>query len=548
MNPNPHVGRALPPAAVLTIALLASGSVHVPVYVGLGLLKDLFELPELPATPIELELWPTDRADDESPEGEPDDAREDAPVPRERARSSPGEDARAVPERARAERVSEMVLAPSARSRPPPPQSERLTSVEHRSRNPDVEPPPDAQHLASENSRVEEEMQARVRNPLTNDDTTELATPSDADDETEGDAEEAEQAHLRDADGNDERDPTMPEAQIRVREREASRSPDPAVARAARGDRRLGASDEPGAAREAAGGGTRTQGGGETFPTREIMVADGTGTFAIRVPSRPEGSGEGIEGGEAVAGVGLGHRGAGRAAGRAGHGRRVARGGSAPGRGAPDLRLSWTDFASIYGADELQRERELAIAQRRSRTRGANRAERWRRFRAAIENYDVRVRPGNQTALNTRADPFASYIAAMHRRIHPRFALGFLHRVPSTVDDTFRGNRNMHTNLELAIDAEGRVDHVSVVSTSGDILFDLGAFEAVMGAQPFPAPPPNIRSPDGLAYLHWGFFRNQRQCGTFNARPFILASAPRRRREPRDTLTEPGPAMRPSEE
>lgn len=260
---------------------------------------------------------------------------------------------------------------------------------------------------------------------------------------------------------------------------------------------------------------------------REIVVSDGTGSFTIRVPAeRPEGSGEGDGGGPAVAGRGTGTEGEGRSGGRAGRSGRRQRGGARGGRGGPSLRLSWSAFASIYGEEELERQRQAYLEQRRSRVRGMSRQERWRRFRAAIENYDVRVRPGNQTALNTRADPFASYIAAMHRRIHQRFALGYLRRVPPTVDETFRANPSMHTKLELAVDAEGRVDHVSVVATSGDMLFDLGAFNAVMSSMPFPSPPEAIRSPDGLAYLHWSFYRNQRQCGTFNAQPFILAEAP----------------------
>jgi hypothetical protein len=44
-----------------------------------------------------------------------------------------------------------------------------------------------------------------------------------------------------------------------------------------------------------------------------------------------------------------------------------------------------------------------------------------------------------------------------------------------------------------------------------------------------------IRSPDGRAYVHWGFYRNNRQCGTFNATPFILAEA---RREAENELSD----------
>src|SRR5690606_37726053 len=186
----------------------------------------------------------------------------------------------------------------------------------------------------------------------------------------------------------------------------------PQASQAARGDGRSGAAERPAPPSQAAGGGRRAQGGGARRPTREVIVSDGTGSFRVRVPNeRPEGEGEGEGGGVATAGPGRGREGEGRAAGAAGRGRRRARGGGAQGAGAPDLRMSWTQFASLYGEEELRREREAYLEQRRSRARGESRQQRWERFRAAIENYDVHVRPGNQTALNTRADPFAAYIA-----------------------------------------------------------------------------------------------------------------------------------------
>ncbi|MCZ7682507.1 MAG: hypothetical protein M5U28_28415 [Sandaracinaceae bacterium] len=190
--------------------------------------------------------------------------------------------------------------------------------------------------------------------------------------------------------------------------------------------------------------------------------------------------------------------------------------------------MSWTQFASLYGEEELRREREAYLEQRRSRTRGESHQRRWERFRAAIEHYDVQARPGNQTALNTRADPFAAYIAAVHLRIHPRFAEGFLVRPPSTVAAALAANPDMHTKLEIGIDAQGRVARIGVIETSGDILFDFGAYNSVMTAQPFGATPEAIRSPDGLVYMHWSFYANHRQCGTFNAEAYILARAAER--------------------
>ncbi|MCB9591455.1 MAG: TonB family protein [Sandaracinaceae bacterium] len=549
---------ALPPLVVLLIALGVSAAMHVPVYVGLGILSKLLdrEVPDLPhPQPIEVEFVdsdepeavteapePTEEAPDEEPD--PDWEEPETPAAEELAAAPP----RLEPEPAPTPNV--LPTPPAVTPPPPPPPRENLTSVEHRSRDPNVEPPPDAQHLAEENSRVEEETQARIRNPNLNDEVPQPAAEREPSTEPEeGDSSDEREAQLQDAEGSDERDPTPEEVRQPPRPPtpRPSVSPTPSVAEAAQGDRRQGGSADPAPPRQAPSGGARSQGGGEEVATQDIVVDDGNGRFTIRVRTRPQGTGEGAEGGPAVEGSGRGTSGDGALAGRAGRGRARARGGSAPGRGAPNLRLSWSDFATIYGEDELQRERDLALAQRQSRTRGANRQRHWEQFRAAIENYDVRVRPGTQTALNTRADPFARYIAAMHRRIHQRFALSYLMRVPEGVDETFRTNQDMNTNLEIGIDAEGRVEHVSVISTSGNTLFDLGAFEAVMGAQPFPEPPSSIRSPDGLVYLHWAFFRNERQCGTFNARAFILAQAPRRRGDDVAPTPTPAPPPRPEE-
>ncbi len=552
---RPYARWLLPPGLVSALAVVLSLGLHVPAYVGLGLLKDLLDVPPPPVpqameveivesgatapSPPEEEAEPLEQPLEEEPpeEEEPAVARAEPEAPPRRREPEPEDEPEPEPEPV-------VVVAPPAPP-PPPPEERRETSVSVRSPDPTVEPPPDARFLAEENARVEEETMARLRNPNLDDPEPDPGAPQEASEAPEeGNADEEEMAELQEAEGSDERDPTPEE----VRDpppprppRRPSRSPTPAVAEAARGDRRAGGAAEGGAPRESAGGGRQASGGGE-IPMREVVVSDGTGSFTVLVPAeRPEGSGEGDGGGAAVAARGRGTDGEGEAEGRAGRGRRTARGGGATGRGAPNLRVSWSDFASIYGEEELERQREAYAEQRRSRSRGASRAERWRRFRAAMENYDVRVRPGNQTALNTRADPFASYIHAMHNRIHPRFALGYLQRVPAGVDETYRTNEGMHTKFELAIDAQGRVDHVSIVATSGNTLFDLGAFEAVMGAQPFQAPPSTIASPDGLVYMHWSFYRNGRQCGTFNAQPFILAQAPGRR-EP-DPLIDRGPAF-----
>jgi hypothetical protein len=66
------------------------------------------------------------------------------------------------------------------------------------------------------------------------------------------------------------------------------------------------------------------------------------------------------------------------------------------------------------------------------------------------------------------------------------------------------------------------VHRVGVVRSSGLLPFDFGAFNSVLRGQPYPPPPSSILSGDDRVYFHWGFYRNQRQCGTFNAEPYIV--------------------------
>ncbi|HKU39859.1 MAG TPA: TonB C-terminal domain-containing protein, partial [Polyangiales bacterium] len=152
--------------------------------------------------------------------------------------------------------------------------------------------------------------------------------------------------------------------------------------------------------------------------------------------------------------------------------------------------------------------------------------EQWRKFRAAVENYVDQVKPGNQTALNAAASPFAAYLAAVHRNIHREFALKFLRSLPLLggpfADPTLR------TRLALVINQDGTLHQVGVIQTSGFTPYDFGAWNAVTRAAPFPEAPKKILSGDGRVYVHWDFYNNERQCGTFNAEPYILPMPDRR--------------------
>jgi hypothetical protein len=78
------------------------------------------------------------------------------------------------------------------------------------------------------------------------------------------------------------------------------------------------------------------------------------------------------------------------------------------------------------------------------------------------------------------------------------------------------------TKLEIVLNRDGSVYRVGIVHSSGLLPFDFGAFNSVLRGQPYPPAPSEILSGDGRVYFHWGFYRNERQCGTFNAEPYIL--------------------------
>lgn len=186
--------------------------------------------------------------------------------------------------------------------------------------------------------------------------------------------------------------------------------------------------------------------------------------------------------------------------------------------------LAFSDYERIMGKEKVDEEREVA-ARKMSSKKG-----RWARKLAAVqsslENFVPDVQVGNQTALKTRAHPFALYVARMHRRIHELWGFGFLADLDSKPADDPRNDPNLWVNLEISVNPDGTLHKVTIVKTSGNTEFDVAAVDSVISAGPYDATPEQIRSVDGRIYLRWGFYRNWRQCGTFNVEPYILTSVP----------------------
>jgi hypothetical protein len=195
-------------------------------------------------------------------------------------------------------------------------------------------------------------------------------------------------------------------------------------------------------------------------------------------------------------------------------------------RGAPGLNtpLAFEDYQRVMGKDKVEQEREIA-ARKASSQKG-----RWEKklaaVKSALENFVPDVRPGNQTALKTRAHPYALYIARMHRRIHELWGFGFLEALDDKPADYPLNNPDLWTNLELSVNPDGTLHKVTIAKTSGKTEFDVAAIDTVISAAPYETTPEAIRSVDGRIYLRWGFYRNWRQCGTFNVEPYILTEVP----------------------
>jgi hypothetical protein len=187
--------------------------------------------------------------------------------------------------------------------------------------------------------------------------------------------------------------------------------------------------------------------------------------------------------------------------------------------------LDWKSQERIDGQEGVKA-RELARLSPSVPTKGGY-AQKWARVRSALENFIPEVKPGNQTALGTRADPFALFIARMHRKIHKFWGFGFLVDLDAKPDSNPMNNMSLWTMIEIVVAQNGSVEKATIVHASGLLTFDVAALDTVFSAGPYEATPRAIRSADGKVYLHWRFHRDQRQCGTFGVDPFILTTPPK---------------------
>ena len=211
--------------------------------------------------------------------------------------------------------------------------------------------------------------------------------------------------------------------------------------------------------------------------------------------------------------------------------------------GTMNTNLDQAQVVSVVGLDNLRKLREADGERRKSEHRGSFIASNFDRWKSAIENYVSSVKPGNQTALNAAAVPFASYLNGMHNRIHPIFAEAFLESLSGLPPSHPMNDKHLVTRLEIVLTREGHLKKMGVVRTSGITAFDIAALDAVDRAAPFGPAPGAIVSPDGNVYLHWEFHRDEvYACSTMGARPVILSAPPEKNDDPGQPPPVPSPA------
>lgn len=185
------------------------------------------------------------------------------------------------------------------------------------------------------------------------------------------------------------------------------------------------------------------------------------------------------------------------------------------------LRVDPGRYEEIFGERDAQARAEIKNQPRRLLGRWEKRAE---AMRASLENFVPNVRYGNQIAINTQRSVYASYIANVHRGIHAHWALGYLRHLDLNMPAGHPlSDPNLLTTIELVLDGKsGEVKQAIIVDASGNHDYDA---EAVRVSHSLPAhgpAPAPIISPDGRVYLHWRFWRDTRQCGTFGVSVFVL--------------------------
>ena len=216
-------------------------------------------------------------------------------------------------------------------------------------------------------------------------------------------------------------------------------------------------------------------------------------------------------------------------------------GGKKPGPDAKlaELVMTWTQMEGVLGA-EMKELKEAWKEAKKSKHKGGF-TEKIGKVFSQLENFNPDVKPGNQTALNAAYHPYAEYITAFHRKLHPQWGDGFLASLMTKPNGDPLNDMSLWAKLEFVVDKAGSIEKVTVVRSSGNLVYDVAAIDAVYAGQPYPPPPDIIKSYNGKVYMRWGMYRNHSQCGVWNAEPYILAAPKQKKKVKPPKEKEPPP-------
>ena len=328
------------------------------------------------------------------------------------------------------------------------------------------EPPPDTTVLAAQNRRVDIETQTRRRTLAAQREARRRRAQDTARDKEPPRDDTTQDAHKADAKGNpDARKPAQPaEDKALVPQPE-----EPSRGRKAQRSGRVGSPDEPGEVAP-----EPEQGGDE--------AAGEPGAQAIH---------QGDAGGGAKVDV------------------------------EAALQIDPGMYEEMFGARDASDKKRLDGVELRLLGRWQKRAA---ATRAALENLVPKVRYGNHIAINSRKSAYAAWVAGVHRGIHRLWGMGYLrhldlsHGMGHELSDP-----SLKATIEFVVDGPtGAIEEVTIVSTSGAIAYDSEAIRVVYAVAPTQPAPQEVQSPDGKVYVHWTFWRDTRQCGTFGVSIYKL--------------------------
>lgn len=183
------------------------------------------------------------------------------------------------------------------------------------------------------------------------------------------------------------------------------------------------------------------------------------------------------------------------------------------------------DYDDVFGEED---EKIRGEVQEKEREQGRKMLSGWKErkkaVRASLENHANEVKPGNHTSVNAKKSVYADYIGRIHRKIHRRWGDEYLPHLDRNMP---RGHElsdpTLKTKLEFVVEADsGEVDAVNIVESSGQTMFDAEAIDVGHAVGPHEDPPDEIVSPDGKVYIHWTFWRDNRQCGPFGASVYLV--------------------------